>query len=72
MGYMGNGAMNDFLPHMRMRSSEIGDSLARDKIERRTLMASRNGVRYAIASKVYRVCILGKGDRYVDGKALDS
>lgn len=33
---------------MTIRSSEIGDSLASERIERRTLMASRKGVWYAI------------------------
>ena len=52
--------MNDILPHTRILSSEIGESLARDKIERRTLMASRNGVRYAMATDFSLVCVLGK------------
>lgn len=33
-----------------MRSSEMGDSLERERMERRTLMASRKEVWYAIMS----------------------
>ncbi len=45
----GDGAcLMAWLTHMTMRSSEMGDSLARERMERRTLMADRNGVWYAI------------------------
>jgi hypothetical protein len=45
-----------WLTHIKIRSSEIGDSLARERMDLRTLIASRKGVRYAIAMLLLMLC----------------
>ena len=62
----GEGAcLMAWLTIMIMRSSEMGDSLAKERIDRRILMASRKGTLYAdaiVAELILDLVLKGVGE----------